>query len=154
VTRYRCVDDRKAEGFAVADACTAAGVTRSAYYAWASTRRADPTLRERAEARLVAAIRRIHTRSDGTYGSPRMTRQLRRDGHVANHKRVERLMRREGIVGHRPRRRRSLTKPDETAAPAPDLIGRLFDPDRPDVAWCGDITYIPTDEGWLPGDGD
>lgn len=57
-------------------------------------------------------------------------------------------MRREGIVGHRPRKRRALTTPDETAA-APDLLGWLFDPDHPDVAWCGDITYIPTDEGWL-----
>ena len=58
-------------------------------------------------------------------------------------------MRRHQIAGHRPRKRRSFTRPDETAAPAPDLIGRLFDPDRPDVAWCGDITYIPTDEGGL-----
>jgi transposase InsO family protein len=149
VTRYRCVDDRKAEGFAVAAACAAAGVSASAYYAWRATRWAGPTPQQRAEARLVAAIRRIHTASDGTYGAPRVTRDLRDDGHHVNRKRVERLMRRHGIVGHRPRRRRSLTKPDETAAPAPDLLGRLFDPDRPDVAWCGDITYIPTDEGWL-----
>jgi putative transposase len=49
-------------------------------------------------------------------------------------------MRAHGIVGYRPRRRRSLTRPDAGAAPAPDLLGRLFDPDRPDVAWCGDIT--------------
>jgi transposase InsO family protein len=149
VTRYRCVDDRKAERFPVAAACAAAGVSTSAYYAWRATRRQGLTLRERAEARLVARIRRIHTASDGTYGAPRTTRQLRRDGQRVNHKRVERLMRREGIVGHRPRRRRSLTRPDEHTAPAPDLIGRLFDPDRPDVAWCGDITYIPTNEGWL-----
>ena len=66
-----------------------------------------------------------------------------------NHKRVERLMAVHGIVGHRPRRRRGLTKADTRMPPAPDLLGRLFDPDRPDVAWCGDITYIPTDEGWL-----
>lgn len=97
----------------------------------------------------MAAIRQIHTTSDGTYGAPRVTRELRDTGHCVNRKRVERLMRREGIVGHRPRKRRSLTKADAAAAPAPDLIGRLFDPDRPDVAWCGDITYIPTDEGWL-----
>jgi transposase InsO family protein len=58
-------------------------------------------------------------------------------------------MRAHGIVGHRPHRRRSLTKPDQVAAPAPDLLGRLFDPDQPDVAWCGDVTWIPTDEGWL-----
>src|SRR5918993_870818 len=54
-----------------------------------------------------------------------------------------------GIVGHRPRRRRSLTRPDPGAAPAPELEGRLFDPERPDVAWCGDVTWIPTGEGWL-----
>jgi putative transposase len=54
-----------------------------------------------------------------------------------------------GIVGHRPRRRRGLTRPDTATPPAPDLAGRLFAPDRPDVTWCGDITYVPTDEGWL-----
>ncbi len=58
-------------------------------------------------------------------------------------------MRTHGIAGYRPRRRRSLTKQDSAAAPAPDLLGRLFDPDQPNVAWCGDVTYIPTDEGWL-----
>jgi putative transposase len=54
-----------------------------------------------------------------------------------------------GLVGYRPRRRRSLTKPDASSPPAPDLLGRQFDPAQPDVAWCGDITYLPTDEGWL-----
>jgi transposase InsO family protein len=58
-------------------------------------------------------------------------------------------MRTHGIAGYRPRRRRSLTKQDSAAAPALDLLGRLFDPDQPNVAWCGDVTYIPTDEGWL-----
>jgi transposase InsO family protein len=150
VTRYRWVDSQKADGYPVAVACQAAGVTRSAYYAWAAARRGGPTLRERADARLVSAIRRIHKASDGTYGAPRVTRELRdTGGQRVNHKRVERLMRTHGIVGHRPRRRRSLTRPDETAAPASDLLGRLFDPDRPDVAWCGDMTYVRTDEGWL-----
>jgi hypothetical protein len=77
-----------------------------------------------------------------------VTVELRRRGWTVNHKRVERLMRQHGIVGHRPRRRRSLTKQDQAAAPAPDLLGRLFDPDQVDVAWCGDVTYVPTDEGW------
>ena len=54
-----------------------------------------------------------------------------------------------GIVGYRPRRRRSLTRQDRAVPPAPDLLGRLFDPDQVDVAWCGDVTYIPTGEGWL-----
>ena len=54
-----------------------------------------------------------------------------------------------GLVGHRPHRRRSLTKPDTAAPPAPDLVGRLFAPDQPDRIWVSDLTYIPTDEGWL-----
>jgi transposase InsO family protein len=94
-------------------------------------------------------IRAIHARSRGTYGAPRMTAELRRRGWAVNHKRVERLMGTHGIVGYRPRRRRSLTRQDTTASPAPDLLGRLFDPDQPNVAWCGDVTWVPTDEGWL-----
>jgi putative transposase len=147
--RYRCVDAQKAAGFPVAAACQAAGVTRSAYYAWAATTAQGLAERHREQARLVSEIRRVHARSHGTYGSPRITAELGRRGWRVNHKRVERLMRSHGIVGYRPRRRRSLTKPDAAAAPAPDLLGRLFDPDRPDVAWCGDVTWIPTDEGWL-----
>jgi transposase InsO family protein len=100
---------------------------------------------------LVGEIRHIHARSKGTYGAPRVAAELRRRGQAVNHcvKRVERLMRTHGIAGYRPRRRRSLTKQDRAVPPAPDLLGRLFDPAQPDVAWCGDVTYIPTDEGWL-----
>jgi transposase InsO family protein len=145
--RYRCVDAQKAAGFPVAAACQAAEVSRAAYYAWVA--RAGGSERQREEARLVGEIRRIHARSGGTYGVPRVHAELRRGGWMVNHKRVERLMRTHSIAGWRPRRRRSLTRPDASATPAPDLLGRLFDPDQPDVAWCSDVTYIPTGEGWL-----
>lgn len=146
--RYRCVTARKAEGFTVVAACDAAGVSTSAYYGWLN-RPEGPTERELEEAYLINEIRDIHADSNGTYGEPRVTPELEDRGWVINHKRTERVMRENGIVGHRPRRRRSLTVPDEGAPPIPDLVGRLFDPDRLDVAWCGDITYIPTGEGWL-----
>ncbi|MFE4802049.1 DDE-type integrase/transposase/recombinase [Streptomyces sp. NPDC056708] len=59
-------------------------------------------------------------------------------------------MREHGIAGHTRRTgRRSLTKQDPGAAPAPDLIGRDFHADRPGTRIVGDITYIPTAEGWL-----
>jgi len=135
VTRYRCIDAQKAAGFPVAAACTAAGVSTSAYYAWAATSGQGPSERQQQEARLVTQIRRIHARSGGTYGAPRVGAELRRRGQAVNHKRVERLMRIHGICGYRPRRRRSLTKADTAAAPAPDLLGRLFDPTRP--MWPG-----------------
>jgi putative transposase len=104
---------------------------------------------QQAEVELVAEIRRIHRESNGTYGSPRVTAELWHRGWRVNHKRVERLMATYGIVGHRPRRRRSLTRPDGAAPPAPDLVGRLFAPERPDQTWVGDITWVPTDDGWL-----
>jgi putative transposase len=75
--------------------------------------------------------------------------ELRRRGHRVNRKRVERIMRERGIVGVTRRRRRSLTKPDVKVAPAPDLIGRDFTAARPGVRLVGDITYLPTAEGWL-----
>lgn len=149
MTRYRCVDARKADGFTVAAACEAAGVSTSAYYAWAATRDAPPSDAQQAEARLRAEIRRLHKASGGADGVRRITRGLRRRGWTVNRKRVARIMRDEGLAGYRPRTRRSLTKPDDAAPAIPNLIGRLFDPDRPDHTWCGDITYIGTDEGWL-----
>jgi putative transposase len=149
VSRYRCVDAQKAAGFPVVAACQAAGVSASAFYAWAAKGEQGQRAAEHAEAALVAKIRTIHAESGGTYGSPRVTHELGRRGWWVNHKRVERLMAAHGLVGHRPRRRRGLTKADSATPPAPDLLGRLFDPDQPDVAWCGDITFIPTDEGWL-----
>jgi hypothetical protein len=123
--RYRCVDAQKAAGFPIAAACQAAEVSRAACYAWVA--RAGGSERQREEARLVGEIRCIHARSGGSYGVPRVHAELRRGGWMVNHKRVERLMRTHGIAGWRPRRRRSLTRPDASAAPAPDLLGRLFD---------------------------
>jgi putative transposase len=108
---------------------------------------AGPRAAEHTEAELVAEIRTIHADSAGTYGAPRVTAVLRRRGWRVNHKRVERLMATHGIVGHRPRRRRGLTKADTAAPPAPDLVGRLFAPEQPDRIWVSDLTWIPTDEG-------
>ena len=149
MSRYRCVDAQKAAGFPVVAACQAAGVSASAFYAWAARCEQERRVAEQAEAELVAKIRSIHAESGGTYGSPRVTAELRRRGWMVNHKRVERLMAAHGIVGHRPRRRRGLTRPDTAAPAAPDLVGRLFAPDQPDRIWVSDLTYIPTDEGWL-----
>jgi transposase InsO family protein len=120
----------------------------STFYGWVAQQR-DPCQRRRQDAWLLHKIRAVHQRSGGTYGAPRVHAQLRRDGVRTSRKRVERLMAAHGIVGHRPRRRRGLTKADTATPPAPDLVGRLFDPDQPDRIWVSDLTYIPTDEGWL-----
>lgn len=149
MTRYRWVTARKAEGFPITMACVAAGVSRQAFNDWRARTAAGPTAVEVAEAELVAAIGEIHAESDGTYGEPRMTTELARRGRPVNHKRVWRLMRHHGIVGvHKPAKVRT-TIPAEENPSLPDLVSRRFAPAAPDVVWCGDITYIPTGEGWL-----
>jgi putative transposase len=149
VTRYRWVAARRPRAFPITMAAQVAGVSRQAFGDWRARQAAGLSDAERAEVALVAEIREIHDEFDGTYGEPRITTELARRGRTVNHKRVERLMRAHEIVGvHKPARVRT-TIPAEDSLPLPDLIGRRFDPGAPDVAWVGDITYVPTDQGWL-----
>ncbi|MFD6415868.1 IS3 family transposase [Streptomyces sp. NPDC060194] len=129
--------------------CRVMRTARSTYYAWAAGIVAREA-RHRADTALAHEITVIHVASKGTYGVPRVTAELRRQGRTVNRKRVERIMREHRITGHTRRTgRRSLTKQDSKAAPAPDLIGRHFHADHPGTKIVGDITYIPTAEGWL-----
>ncbi|MCA9831456.1 MAG: IS3 family transposase [Acidimicrobiales bacterium] len=149
MTRYRWVAARKAEGFPTTTACETAGVSRQAFYDWRQRETVGPTEAEEAEAALVQEMREIADEFDESYGSPRMTAELRDRGWRVNHKRVERLMRAHGIVGiYKPAKVRT-TIPAEDAPPLPDLVKRNFAPGVPDVAWVGDISYIPTGQGWL-----
>ncbi len=149
MTRYRWVAARKAEGFPITWSCEAAGVSTSAFNDWRRRCHAGSSDAERSEARLVAEIGAIWAETDGTYGEPRITPELQERGFRVNHKRVERLMRIHGIVGVFKPAKVKTTLPAEDAPPLPDLVGRRFGVGEPDVAWCGDITYIPTGEGWL-----
>lgn len=149
MTRYRWVAARKVEGFPITMACVTASVSRQAFHDWRARETAGPSVAEQAETELVELMWEIHAESDSTYGEPRMTSELARRGRPVNHKRVGRLMRTNGIVGVFKRAKVRTTIPAENIVPLPDLVGRRFDPGRCDVVWCGDITYIPTGEGWL-----
>jgi len=149
VKRFECVDDQKAAGFPVTNACEAAGVSTSGYYDWAERRAAGPTERQLAETELVALMRQLFDDAEGSYGVPRMFKALRHAGVVVNRKRVHRLMRRHGMAGRFRRRTCRTTFPGPDGYHIPDLVGRSFKPGQPDVAWCQDITYVPTREGWL-----
>ncbi|WP_407922145.1 IS3 family transposase [Carbonactinospora thermoautotrophica] len=127
--------------------CRVLGVSRAGYYAWKNR---GESRRQREDAALAEKIRAIHSGSRGTYGSPRVHAELRQGHGVrCSRKRVARLMREHDLVGVHRRRRRCLTKQDTQAAPAPDLLGRDFTAERPGEKLVGDITYLPTEEGWL-----
>jgi putative transposase len=146
VSRYRFIAAEKAH-YPVSLLCRVLGVSRASFYAWCDR---GPSARERADQQLIRQIRKIHRGSRGTYGAPRVHAELRDDyGVRVGRKRVARLMRDHDLVGCHRRRRRSLTRPDPQATPAPDLVGRLFDPGAPDRTWYADISYIPTQQGWL-----
>lgn len=149
MTRYRFVSTMKAEGFSVHAACEAAEVTRSSYYDWLE-RSKSPTEAELFEALLVNEMHAVHDQLDDTYGSPRMTAELRDRGFCVNHKRIERLMAVNGLHARDARRRRVRTTiSDAEPPPLPDLIRRNFSVGAPRQRSCGDITYVPTGEGWL-----
>jgi transposase InsO family protein len=150
MSRYIWVDARKAEGFEVKAACQVAGVSTSSYYDFKAREAAGPTEAEWDEAILVNEIIEVRRHLDDTYGSPRMTDELRYRGYCVNHKRIERLMADHGLYARDGRRRKVRTTiPDITAPPLPDLVARDFSVGEPGERTCGDITYVPTEEGWL-----
>lgn len=128
-------------------ACRALSVSESWFYKW---REASSTPRQARRAHIDAMVKASFEASEGTYGSPRIVVDLRQAGETVSKKTVEGSMARQGLFARPPRRRRrSLTKQDKTAPPAPDLLCRDFEASGPDHKWCGDLTEIGTDEGRL-----
>ncbi|MGY4967427.1 IS3 family transposase [Streptomyces sp. 900105245] len=105
----------------------------------------------RRDAELTEQITAVHQQSRGTYGAPRVHAALKRKGAGCGRRRVARLMRQAGLTGRHRRRRHRTTIPDPHAVTRPDLVLRDFRPDPAavDTRWCGDITYLATEEGWL-----
>jgi transposase InsO family protein len=144
---YRFIDSQKAE-FGAKIVCRVCGVSRTAYYDWAAAQDAGPDEATIEEAYLANRIYDIWAGTRGRYGVPRVSAQLWREGVAVNHKRVERLMGILDIQGICGRRKMVTTRRDPGATPAPDLVGRRFEAAELDRLYVGDITYIPTDEGF------
>jgi len=143
--RYRFVHDHRGQ-FRVATMCRLLRVSVSGYYAW----RARPESRRSREDRvLLAHIRSSFEQSRGTYGSPRIHRDLREAGIACGENRVARLMGRHGIRPEPVRRFRVTTDSRHALPVAANVLGRDFLATRANDRWCSDITYVWTREGWL-----
>ena len=126
--------------------CRLLGVTRAGFYAWQDRR---PSKRIVEDQQLEALIRQAFERSRRTYGRPRITAELRELKLQVGQRRVGRLMRRAGLWA-RPRRRFVCTTDSEHShRHAPNVLQRRFTADAPNKIWAGDITYLPTRQGWL-----
>jgi len=132
----------------IADLCQALQVTRSGYHAWAARR---PGPRAQANAALLPLIEQAHTAGRREYGAPRVVRWLRARGHHCGRRRIARLMQQQGLSLRRHRRFQplSLTDSRHDLPIAPNLLTARVPTVQPDAVWVADITYIPTDEGFL-----
>jgi putative transposase len=126
--------------------CAWLEVSKSGFYDWKS-RPESATARRRQE--LALLVKRIFEDSDSTYGYRRITGQLARQGTVAGPELVRKLMRGLGLVACQPRPWRPCTTRQGQARPIPDLVHRDFSARAPGEKMVGDITYIPTWEGWV-----
>lgn len=126
--------------------CRTLGVSPSGYYAW---QQRPPSHRSVVDRRLRVELCAAHAASAGSYGSPRLWQALRTRGLRVGRNRIMRLMRDEQLIG-RPRRRfRVTTATDPRRPAAPNHLARKFQVRRRNQVWAGDITAIPTGEGWL-----
>ena len=101
------------------------------------------------QAAVESRIRSIFTESKKTYGSRRILRQLRSEGHIIGRYRVRSLMRKLDLKARTPKRYKVTTDSNHKHPIALNLLNRQFDMDTPDRVWTPDITYVWTFEGWL-----
>ena len=135
--------------FTIALMCRLLGVSRAGFYA---ARKRQPSARTLADQRLRVHIRAVHRQSRQTYGSPRVHAELRDQGVRCGRKRIERLMRIEGLTAKPRRRQRHTTNSTHAHPVVANVLARQFavtDVAGLNCVWVGDITYVPTREGWL-----
>ena len=126
--------------------CRMFRVSRSGFYAW---RRRPPSSRSGQEGRLQAEIRAAHERTRQTYGPERLQRDLAARGVRVGVHRIKRIRRQLGLRCRQKRRFRVTTDSRHALPIAANVLGQCFRAQRPNQAWVSDITYVPTDEGWL-----
>ena len=143
--KYRFMEDHRSE-FRVSTMCRALDVSKSGFYAW---RTRPLSARAQANARLLARIRDIYTQSRENYGGVKTWRALIEAGELCGLNRVARLRQNEGIYAKRVRRFRQAYAARNSVPAAPNLLVRHFQAPAPNRVWVGDISFIPTREGWL-----
>jgi putative transposase len=137
------------EGVAVTVACDTLAVSRSGYYGWLIR---PESQRAQENAALLARIEAIYNESKQTYGSPRITAALQSQGVVCSEKRVARIMAENQLVPETRKKFKITTTDSNHDLP---IAERIFETENveavmaPNQVWTSDITYIPTEEGWL-----
>ena len=144
--RFAFVKDNRS-GYPVAVLCDVLEVSRSGFYAWLGR---PQSARAKRRQELAGQVEAVHRESRGTYGSPRVAAELKARGVKACENTVAKVMSQQGIRSKVVRRFRVRTTDSSHPHPVADnVLDRDFSAERPDEKWAADITYVPTDQGWL-----
>lgn len=141
IQEHRCL-------WPIAVQCEVLEVSRSGFYAW---QKRPPSAQIRRREELTESIRAIHQQPYlDTYGAPRVHQELLAQGIPCNRKTVAKCMQSAGIQAKTVARTRIRTTDSNHSHPiAENIVNRNFSPSEKNQTWVADITYIPTDEGWL-----
>ena len=138
------IDDiRHATGHGIRSICAVLGVPRSSYY-----HAAEPTPSMRSDIELGDRIEKIFKRHRGRYGYRRIHSELADSNVVCSSARIRRIMEERGLRAIQPKTYIPRTSDGRADKPSPNLLLGKSLPDEPDRVWAGDITYIPTAQGW------
>ncbi len=141
--RFALVDQAKKD-FPVHRLCRVLGVSQNGYFAWKDR---PASRRQRDDMVMLAHVRSAFALSNGTYGSPRMTRELQDDGFAIGRRRTARLMRENGLRGRQKRQFKRTTDSEHSWPIAPNIIDQDFTATTPNQKWGVDISYVWTREG-------
>jgi putative transposase len=126
--------------------CQVFELSRSKYYEWLHNPVSE---RKKKDEILQSKIRIIHNKSKKRYGSPRIHNALQDEGERVSKKRVARIMKENKIISISKKKFKATTYSKHSLPICPNLLNQNFCSKAPNQVWVGDITYIPTAEGWL-----
>jgi putative transposase len=132
--------------FRVKKMCQVLDVSRSSYYAWLNRPQSD---RDRENGSLLEEICKVHVESRGLYGSLRVTRKLNNNGIKCGKNRVAHIMKDNGIQSRIKRKFKATTNSKHNYPVAENILDQDFGTSRINEVCIADITYVPSDEGWL-----
>jgi len=132
--------------FSVEMMCKVFKVTKSSYYRWLKD---GPSRRWQEDERLLVEIMNIFKKSKESYGSPRMTRELKVKGWTVGKNKVANMMRAAGLRAKRRSKFKVTTDSKHNYPVVPNLLDQEFTATRPGEVWVSDITYVRTRNGWL-----
>jgi transposase InsO family protein len=134
------------EEFSIVSMCRVFSLSTSGYHAWCSRPECE---RAKEDREIADEVQKIFKKHRGRYGAPRIHRTLRKSGRRIGRKRVRKTMIMCRLRASTPRKRVRTTDSRHGGPIAPNLLRQNFAAYAPNQKWAGDITYIPTDEGWL-----